>query len=53
MTYEGLVYIDLERGYYARWSRTLRTRTNVFVAEEPLNQYWVELIRVEPEAIPQ
>lgn len=49
--FEGLVYIDTERGYYARWSRTLRTRTNIFEAGLPLNEDWIELIRTEPDSI--
>lgn len=50
--YEGLVYIDIKRGYYARWSRTLRIRTNIFDSSIPLDEYWIELIRTEPESIP-
>lgn len=49
--YEGLVYVDTKSGYYARWSRILRMRTHTFMSDEPLTQYWVELIRTEPEAI--
>ena len=51
MTHEGLVYIDTKRNYYSRWSRLPLKQTHAIETEEPLSQYWVEMIRATPELI--
>lgn len=44
-----VVYIDTKRNYYARYDSGKRTHR--FEADEPLNAYWVEMLRVTPELL--
>lgn len=44
-----VVYVDTKTNYYARYDKGIRTHK--FQADEPLNQYWVEMLRVTPELL--
>lgn len=49
--FEALVLINTKTLWYGRFSRTERTFTDIYVAEEPLAASIVEMIRTNPQAL--
>lgn len=43
-----LIYIEPGRGYYARWVG--RTQERVYEGHGNVTAYWIEMLRITPEA---